>query len=114
MKIRLQTSRLLIRDFPLWSFVALAAAALRAGDWPQYRGPNHDGISTETIRINWTEQPPRLVWKVSLGPALSSFTISNGRAFTQVRRHVLQADREFCVALDANTGAELWATELGA
>src|SRR5205085_7701990 len=68
---------------------------------------------TEAIRINWTEQPPGLIWKVPLGAGLSSFAVSNGRAFTQVRRHVLQGDREFCVALDANSGAELWATELG-
>src|SRR6266699_1459778 len=36
MKIRLQTNRLRIRDLLLGLFVALAAAALRAGDWPQY------------------------------------------------------------------------------
>src|SRR5438552_3906666 len=94
---------------------ALAAMALRvcAGDWPQYRGSNHDGISTETIRIDWGQQPPRMLWKVPLEPALSSFAISGEEAFTQVRRQVAGEDQEVCIALDANTGAELWAIPLG-
>src|SRR5213083_1637989 len=108
MKIRLQTSRLRIRDVLLWSFVALEAAALRAGDWPQYRGPNHDGISTETIRTNWSEEPPRQVWKIPLDPGLSSFSVAGGKAFTLVRRPASGQDQEFCIALNADTGAGLW------
>ena len=85
--------------------------ALRAGDWPQYRGPNHDGISTETIRTNWLEEPPREVWRVPLGPGLSSFSVAGRRAFTLVRRPVSGQDQEFCIALNADTGAELWASD---
>jgi outer membrane protein assembly factor BamB len=81
---------------------------LRATDWPQYRGPNHDGISTEMIRTNWSEEAPRRLWKVPLGPALSSLAIGGGRVFTQVRRAADGGDQEFCVALSADTGAELW------
>ena len=96
----------------LWLFAALAASALRAGDWPQYRGPNHDGVSTETIRTNWSEEAPRLVWKVPLELAFSSFAVSGGKAFTQVKRAVGGQDKEFCVALNADTGDEIWATLL--
>jgi outer membrane protein assembly factor BamB len=81
-----------------------------AGDWPQYRGANHDGISTETIRTNWSQEVPRQIWKIPLDPALSSFSISGGKAFTMVRRPVNGQDQEFCVALNADTGAELWAS----
>src|SRR5881396_3493306 len=110
MKLRLQTNRPRIRAILLWTFVALAMAAVRAGDWPQYRGPNHDGISTETIRTNWSGDPPRQIWKVSLDPGLSSFSVSGGRAFSLVRRSVSGQDQEFCIALNADTGAELWAS----
>src|SRR3989449_7395660 len=113
MKTRLQTTCRRIDDPFLWLLTALAASALCAGDWPQYRGPNHDGISTETIRTNWSEEAPRQIWKVTLDPAVSSFAVSGGRAFTQVRRAVNGQDREFCIALNADTGAELWATLLG-
>src|SRR5437773_8018554 len=93
--------------------IALMASGLCASDWPQYRGPTHDGTSTETIRTNWSEAPPRQIWKVPLDPALSSFTIAGGKAFTQVRRRLGGGDQEFCTALNAETGQELWATPLG-
>src|SRR5436190_2911179 len=110
MKRRLRTNCLRIREACLWWFAALMAATLCAGDWPQYRGPNHDGISTETIRTNWSVEPPRQVWKVPLEPALSSFSVSGGKAFTMVRRPVDSGQQEFCIALNADTGAELWAS----
>jgi outer membrane protein assembly factor BamB len=84
-----------------------------AGDWLQYRGPNHDGTSSEVIRTNWSDAPPRQVWKVPLAPALSSFTVSGGKVFTQVHRVVNGQDQEVCIALNADTGQELWSTPLG-
>ena len=107
--------RNLLRIHALLLLPALApmASGLRAADWPQYRGPNHDGTSTETIRTNWSETPPRQIWKVPLDPALSSFAIAGGKAFTQVRRRLGSSDQEFCIALNAETGQELWATPLG-
>jgi outer membrane protein assembly factor BamB len=92
----------------LW--LAWMAAAAVADDWPQYRGANHDGISTETIRTNWAAEAPREVWKVPLDPGLSSFSIAGGKVFTLVRRSSGGQDREFCVALNADTGNELWAS----
>jgi len=90
------------------SLVSVGALAL---DWPQYRGPNHDGVSSETIRTNWSAEAPRQVWKVTtLGGGFSSFTVSQGRAFTLDQRD--NGTRGVCVALDANTGEELWATQV--
>jgi len=65
------------------------------------------------MRTNWTDAAPSQVWKVPLDPALSSFTVSGGRVFTQVRRTVGGQDSEVCLALNADTGQELWATPLG-
>src|ERR1043165_4107108 len=110
MKIHVQSRPYPMRDLLLVLFAALATAAIRADDWPQYRGPNHDGISAETIRTNWSEQPPRQVWKIPLDPGLSSFSVSGGRAFTLVRRSITGQDQEYCIALNADTGAELWAS----
>jgi outer membrane protein assembly factor BamB len=84
-----------------------------AGDWPQYRGPNHDGISSERIQTNWSNTPPKQIWKVPLDPGLSSFSVSGQKIFTQVRRAISGQDQEVTIALDANTGQELWATPLG-
>src|SRR5204863_1607848 len=111
MRIRYQTRCLRISIVSLGSCVAFATPWLHAGDWPQYRGLNHDGISAETIRTNWSAEPPRQLWKVPLDPGLSSFSISGGRAFTLVRRLVSGQNQEYCIALNADTGAELWASE---
>lgn len=93
--------------------VCLVACEAGAVDWPQYRGPNHDGVSSEMVRTNWTDAPPRQIWKIPLEPGLSSFAVGGGKAFTQVRRVVQGESREVCVALNADTGQELWATPLG-
>lgn len=44
----------------------------------------------------------------------SSIAVSEGRAYTLVSREVDGATREVCVALDANSGKELWSYALGA
>lgn len=45
--------------------VALAQAAANAS-WPQWRGPNRDGISKETgLLKEWPADGPTLVWKAA-------------------------------------------------
>lgn len=92
------------------SAVGGTAGLLRAADWAQYRGPDHDGRSAEIIRTNWSGEAPLEVWKVPMDPGLSSFSVSGGRVFTLVRRSAAGQAQEFCVALDAATGAEMWAS----
>jgi outer membrane protein assembly factor BamB len=84
-----------------------------ASEWSQYRGPNHDGVSTETILTTWPEGGLRQVWKHPLTDGFSAITVGGGKAFTLVTREVDGANQEVCVALDANTGNELWAEPLG-
>jgi outer membrane protein assembly factor BamB len=95
------------------SLFAFAAQALAQGDanWPQWRGPNRDGISKETgLLKQWPEQGPSLVWKASgAGRGYSSFSIANGRLYTMG----LRGDREFVIAFDITNGKEVWATPHG-
>jgi len=93
------------------AFLAFASSS-SAASWTQYRGSNHDGTSTETLRLNWAEEPPKVLWKVALPPALSSLTIKDGRVYTMGWRRVNNQRREFCLALDGKTGQELWATQI--
>jgi outer membrane protein assembly factor BamB len=85
----------------------------RAIEWLSYRGPNHDGSTPEAVRLDWNEKPLRILWATNLSPALSSFSISQGRLFTQGRRIFLNEPTEFCIALDAKTGKELWNAPVG-
>jgi outer membrane protein assembly factor BamB len=91
----------------------ILAPAARAVDWTQFRGPNHDGTSTEEILTAWPPSGLPLIWKHPLTDGFSGMTIAAGKAFTLVKREVDGASQEVCVALDANTGKELWAVPLG-
>lgn len=82
-------------------------------DWPQYRGPNHDGTSAERILKQWPAQGPRVLWRKPLPDGFSSFAVSRGRVYTGVKRPVDGTAMEVFVALDAETGAELWARPVG-
>ena len=92
--------------------VVLFPLAVDAADWPQYRGPNHDGVSTERINKNWTGSITNPVWLVSLTNGLTSLTVSGGHVFTQIRRNIGGQNKEVCLALATTNGAELWATAL--
>lgn len=90
---------------------AMAQVAPSAANWPQWRGPNRDGISKETgLLKQWPDGGPPLAWKATgAGRGYSSFSISNGKLYTLG----LRGDREFVVAFDVATGKEVWATAHG-
>src|SRR3989442_3118195 len=98
-----------LRSIILSLFVS--AALSYAADWPQWRGPNRDGISAETgLLESWPRGGPPLVWKTQgLGEGYSSFAVVGGRLYTQGQR----GNQEFVLAFDANTGKQLWSTPSG-
>jgi len=87
------------------------AVGQSGANWPQWRGPNRDGVSKETgLLKQWPAEGPALVWKASgAGRGYSSFSISNGKLYTMG----LRGDREFVIAFDIATGKEAWATPHG-
>jgi outer membrane protein assembly factor BamB len=104
------------RRFLLLSVIALCAVAHQAvaqsaANWPQWRGPNRDGISKETgLLKQWPAEGPPLVWKATgAGRGYSSFSMSEGKLYTMG----LRGDREFVIAFDVATGKEAWATAHG-
>ena len=90
---------------------ATQAAAQATPEWPQWRGPNRDGISKETgLLKQWPESGPPLAWKTTgAGRGYSSLSASKGRLYTMG----LRGEREFVVAFDFKTGKELWTTPHG-
>ena len=88
--------------------------ALAAAGWTAYRGPNHDGVSTEKlVAKTYPSNGPRVLWKTKSPGGFSSFTVADGHAYTLVTREIDGAKRETVVALDALSGKELWAAPLG-
>src|SRR5688500_18841367 len=68
---------------PALLFVLFSSTIVSAEDWPQWRGPNRDGISKETgILKTWPPAGPKVLWKAPLGLGYSSITVSQGRVYT--------------------------------
>jgi outer membrane protein assembly factor BamB len=100
----------------LAAFVAFSiqgSLSLSAAEWTQFRGPNHDGTSSEKISTAWPSGGLHEIWKTPLRDGFSALTVGGGKAFTLVSREVEGADQEVCVALDSGTGKELWSQPLG-
>jgi outer membrane protein assembly factor BamB len=87
----------------------LTASEIARADWPLYRGPAGNGVSTERIRTDWDTTPPRLLWRKPLTNGLSSVTLSGGRVFTQVKR----GSTDYALALSATNGTILWTAPVG-
>jgi outer membrane protein assembly factor BamB len=49
--------------------------AMQAADWPQWRGPKRNSISSETIATNWPSSGPKVLWRASVGTGFSSISI---------------------------------------
>jgi outer membrane protein assembly factor BamB len=98
-----------MKKFLCFPAMALLVPHLLAADWPQYRGPNHDGSTPEKISTSWPQEGPKQIWKAPLGDSFGSFAVSGGKAFAFIQRD----NKQVAVALDAGTGKELWSTPLG-
>lgn len=91
------------------SGLLLPARNLNGADWPQFLGPNRNGISAETDLIDrFGEDGPVEVWRISPGVGMSGFAIVGGTAYTLTQND----DAQFALALDAETGDERWRTPL--
>ena len=83
----------------------LLDAALFAADWPQLRGPTHDGHATESnIAESWPTDGPPVLWAKEIGAGYSSFAVVGDRAFTLAQ----SLHQQFVLCLDANTGETIW------
>jgi len=90
--------------------LALAAALQAAGgadgaDWPCYRGPSHNGVSTE---VNWSPAKlgtqPKVLWTAKVGVGHSCIVVKDGRAYVTGNT----ADKDIVYCFHAATGKELW------
>jgi outer membrane protein assembly factor BamB len=93
-------------------FGLLLASVAVAADWPDWRGPERDGISPETgLLETWPAGGPPLAWTATgLGSGFASFSISNGIVFTQGQRE----GKQYLIALDEATGRKRWEVAHGA
>lgn len=63
--------------------LASAIATADERDWPQWRGPDRTGLSTETgLLKEWPPEGPKLIWKSKgLGDGFSTPSVAGGRIY---------------------------------
>lgn len=75
-------------------------------EWPQWRGPNRDGVTTSFREpTSWPERLTRQ-WKVDVGLGYATPLLVNNRVYIYTR----QDEDEVMTALDGDSGEVIWRT----
>ena len=85
------------------------ARAVRAEDWPQFRGPNRDGVWSETgIMENFPAEGLKIRWRAPIGSGNASPVVAGSRAYvTDLETQKPEAwERVHCFG--EKTGKPLW------
>ena len=86
-----------------------------AGDWPSWRGPNRDDISTETGLLKlWPEGGPKKLWtSKDAGLGYSGVSVVGDMLYTMGADGTTPESKEFVIALNVKTGEKIWQTNIG-
>lgn len=105
-----ESARLLTKVALFFCTILVSAAAL-AEDWPQWRGPNRDGVWNETGIVK--EFPASQIearWRVPISSGYSGPTVAAGRVYVTDRvREPDEIERVLC--FDFDSGRKLWSHE---
>jgi outer membrane protein assembly factor BamB len=107
-----------------WWILATLLCALPAGsqsaavksDWPQFRGPNRDGVSADTgLLKEWPSAGPTLLWEAKgAGIGFSSLAITGGRVYTVGDGPSTAEDKdEYVLCFEEAAGKQLWKSKIG-
>lgn len=75
-----------------------------AGDWPGFRGPNHDGSAARGSRFAAGEGAPVVRWRARIGSGYSGVAVAGGRAVTMFS----DGRNDVLAAFDEASGKEAW------
>lgn len=81
-----------------------------AENWPQWRGPKNDGISSETSLPTKWSKAEGVLWRLALpGPGGASPVVWGDKVFVTS----VDGEKLVLIAANASTGAELWRKTVG-
>jgi outer membrane protein assembly factor BamB len=89
-----------------------ANMAASASDWPQWRGPDRNGVSQERgLLKQWPAEGPKLLWQVNdIGDGYSTPAVVGTRIYLLSNRGM---ENEFVQALSTQDGKPVWTTRIG-
>lgn len=85
---------------------AMQASSSLKGEWPCFRGANHDNIAQLPAEMSLTEGDFKELWSLETGEGHAAPVISEGRAYVLDYDEHLSSDALRC--LDLQTGRQLW------
>jgi outer membrane protein assembly factor BamB len=100
-----------MRFGPLMVLIGLLhLTTVSAEDWPQWRGPERNGLWREDgVTAKLPAELPRK-WTAPLGPGYSGPTVANGRVYV-TDRQTKPTEGERILCFDEGTGKPLWKVE---
>jgi outer membrane protein assembly factor BamB len=86
--------------------VLLIFSRAMSSDWPNFRGPRHDGFADEGLpNKDWKSKPPKELWRIELGDdGYAGPSVSNGKLFIIDHKE----NRDIVRAVDLKTGKNAW------
>ncbi len=95
--------------------LVLLSSVVRSEDWPSWRGPNRDDISTETgLLRKWPEGGPEKLWtSKDAGLGYSGCSIVNGVLFTMGADGTGEESNDFVIAINTKSGEKVWQANVG-
>ncbi len=107
-------------NFITWLTITVLTCMTSHADWPQFRGPNRDGVSLDNNLLQeWPEDGPKLLWTATgAGRGYSSLAIQDGKLFTMGDAPSTAADddtaeEEYLTCFDIESGKQLWRKHIG-
>lgn len=94
------------------ALAALTSLPAQASDWPEWRGPNRDGVSADTgLPSRWSPAGEGLAWKAPFGSRSAPVVFGNrlylwNASVDTVKERNKVQERLLC--LDADTGRVVW------
>lgn len=84
------------------------AAPAATDDWPQYLGPNRNGVAAaDNFNGDWEAKEPKVSWKKACGGGYGSVAVAGGRVYVQDYK----GGNERLVCFNMTDGKQLWADE---
>jgi outer membrane protein assembly factor BamB len=96
--------------FILCSLILVLPAS--ADDWPQWRGPDRNGLSNEKgLLSQWPEGGPNLLWQVkNLGNGYSTPSVAGDYLYIMANEGL---EDEYIRALNVKDGSQIWSVRIG-
>ena len=94
-------------------FLVLIHAAV-AGDWPQWRGINRDGLVQSEKPLSQLPAKPKKIWQVSVGKGQGGLVIAGGQLVMCHEKIVNGKPMETAALINATSGKILWETPYSA